>query len=90
MRENKNQPSALFSFDYQIELNFDRKTISPSLVSVYKAEHPTKNTYKIGFFGGAGEPDLDERMGIGVTKTSLDLSKQLGLYVSEYNPGCYF
>lgn len=85
MRENKKQSNALFSFDYQIELDYDRKTIIPCLVSVYKWEHPLKNTYKFGVFGGAGEPDLDGRTGIGINQTSLDFSRRLGNYVGNHN-----
>jgi hypothetical protein len=79
------QPRALFSFDYQIKLEFDRTTIVPCLVSVYKSETLPKDTIKVGFFGGAGEPDLSGRTNIGVSDMSLDFARRTGRYIAYHN-----
>lgn len=82
---SESQPRALFSFDYQIKLEFDRRSIVPCLVSVYIEEPLPTDTIKIGFFGGAGEPDISNRTGKGVSDESLDFARRTAAYIANYN-----
>jgi len=83
--QTKKEPKALFSFDYQIELTFDRTAILPCLVSVYREETLPEHTIKLGFFGGAGEPDLSDVVGIGVNNCSLKFAERTGRYIGNHN-----
>lgn len=85
MKKYDNQPRAIFTFDYQICLHFDRVSIIPGFVGVYSLYPVPTNTIKMGFFGGAGEPDLSGKENLGVTPESIEFSREWGGIVGRYN-----
>jgi len=78
-------PRALFSFEYTVNLTFDRAMPVPCLVSVYRPDEILENGMKIGYFGGAGEPDLSGKLGTGVTDRGMEFSRKSGKNIAEIN-----
>jgi predicted Rossmann-fold nucleotide-binding protein len=75
---------SIASFEHVIKIGTDRVRSIPCMVRVYDKSILPINTIKVGFYGGAGEPDLDGLNNKGVTQASLDAAVKLGHHTSKY------